>query len=134
MTLLDAEPPKPQSALRKYLPVVIALVVVTGALLGYRLRNYPEERAVGRFLTTLEEGNFREAYRLWQPSPSYGFGDFMHDWGEQGDYGKLRQFEILQSRSKGSDAVIVTVRINGVDPPLDVVVDRRTRGLAYSPF
>ena len=134
MTLLDAEPPKPQSALRKYLPVVIALVVVTGALLGYRLRNYPEERAVARFLTTLEEGNFREAYRLWQPGPSYGFGDFMHDWGEQGDYGKLRQFEILQSRSKGSDAVIVTVRINGVDPPLDVVVDRRTRGLAYSPF
>jgi len=134
MTLLDAEPPKPQSALRKYLPVVIALVVVTGALLGYRLRNYPEERAVTRFLTTLEEGNFREAYRLWQPSPSYGFGDFMHDWGEQGDYGKLRQFEILGSKSKGSDAVIVTARINGVDPPLDLVVDRRTKGLAYSPF
>ncbi len=134
MTLLDAEPPKPQSALRKYLPGVIALVVVTGALLGYRLRNYPEERAVTRFLTTLEEGNFREAYRLWQPSPSYGFGDFMHDWGEQGDYGKLRQFEILGSKSKGSDAVIVTVRINGVDPPLDLVVDRRTKGLAYSPF
>ena len=134
MTLLDAEPPKPQSALRKYLPGVIALVVVTGALLGYRLRNYPEERAVTRFLTTLEEGNFREAYRLWQPSPSYGFGDFMHDWGEQGDYGKLRQFDILQSKSKGSDAVIVTVRINGVNPPLDLVVDRRTKGLAYSPF
>ena len=85
-----------------------ALVVVTGALLGYRLRNYPEERAVARFLTTLEGANFREAYRLWQPSPSYGFGDFMHDWGEQGDYGKLRQFEILGSKSKGSDAVIVT--------------------------
>ena len=134
MTLLDAEPPKPQSALRKYLPGVIALVVVTGALLGYRLRNYPEERAVARFLTTLEEANFREAYRLWQPSPSYGFGDFMHDWGEQGDYGKLRQFEILGSKSKGSDAVIVTARINGVDPPLDLVVDRRTKGLAYSPF
>jgi len=134
MTLLDAEPPKPQSALRKYLPGVIALVVVTGALLGYRLRNYPEERAVARFLTTLEEANFREAYRLWQPSSSYGFGDFMHDWGEQGDYGKLRQFEILGSKSKGSDAVIVTARINGVDPPLDLVVDRRTKGLAYSPF
>ena len=134
MTLLDAEPPKPKSPLRKYAPVVIALVVVTGALLGYRLRNYAEERAVARFLTTLEEGDFREAYRLWQPSPSYNFGDFMHDWGEQGDYGKLRQFEILQSKSKGSDAVIVTVRINGVDPPLDLVVERRTKGLAYSPF
>jgi len=134
MTLLDAEPPTPQTALRKYLPVVIALVVVTGALMGYRLRNYPEERAVARFLTVLEEGNYREAYRLWQPSPSYGFGDFMHDWGEQGDYGKIRQFEILRSQSKGSGAVIVTVRINSVDPPLDLVVDRRTTGLAYSPF
>ena len=134
MTLLDAVPPKPQSPLRKYLPVVIALVVVTGALLGYRLRNYPEERAVARFLTTLEEGNYREGYGLWQPSPSYGFGDFMRDWGEQGDYGKLRQFEILGSKSKGSDAVIVTARINGVDPPLDLVVDRQTKGLAYSPF
>src|SRR5207247_10655067 len=101
MTLLDAEPPKPQSALRTYLPGVIALVVVTGALLGYRLRNYPEERAVARFLTTLEEANFREAYRLWQPSPSYGFGDFMQDWGEQGGDGKLRQVAILTSESSG---------------------------------
>jgi hypothetical protein len=58
----------------------------------------------------------------------------MHDWGEQGDYGKVRQFETLQSKSKGPDAVIVTVRINGVNPPLDLVVDRRTKGLAYSPF
>ena len=134
MTLLDAEPPKPQSALRKYLPGVIALVVVTGALLGYRLRNYPEERAVARFLTTLEGANFREAYRLWQPSPSYSFGDFMHDWGEQGDYGKIREFEILQSKSKGSTTVIVTVRINNQNPPLDLLVDRHPKGLAYSIF
>jgi len=30
--------------------------------------------------------------------------------------------------------VIVTVRINKVDPPLDLLVDRKTKGMAYSVF
>jgi hypothetical protein len=134
MTLLNAEPPKPQSALRKNLPVLAILVLVTSALLGYRLWDYSEERAVTRFLTALQEANYREAYRLWQPSPSYSFADFLHDWGEQGDYGKIARFQILRSKSKGSDTVIITVRINNQDPPLDLLVDRRTKGLAYSIF
>jgi hypothetical protein len=99
---------------------------------AYRLWDYREERAVSRFLNAVEQGNYREAYRLWQPSPSYSFDDFLHDWGEQGDYGRIRGFEILRSRSKGSSTVIVSVRINGVDPPLDLIVDRKTKGLAYS--
>ena len=87
-----------------------------------------------RFLTTLEEGNFQEAYRLWQPSPSYSFQDFLHDWGTQGDYGKIGGFQILDTKSKGSSLVIVTIKVNNVDPPLDIVVDRKTKGLSYSIF
>ena len=87
---------------------------------------------MSRFLTTLEQTHYQEAYRLWQPSPSYSFDDFMRGWGEQGDYGRIRAFEIIHSKSKGSSTVIVTVRINGVDPPLDLLVDRKTKGLAYS--
>jgi len=30
--------------------------------------------------------------------------------------------------------VIVVVRINSVDPPIDLLVDRKTKGLAYSIF
>lgn len=133
MTLLDAKPPAPSIKLWK--PVVIGLVVVIVATaLYFAFRNYPEERVVKRFLTTLEQGNYREAYRMWQPAPSYTYENFLHDWGEQGDYGKIREFSILGARTKGSDTVIVTVRINNVDPPLDLVVDRKTKGLAYSPF
>jgi hypothetical protein len=133
MTLLDAKPPKPPVHVWKYILAVIAVVLVGIGIYAY-FRDYTEERTVERFLTTLEQGKYQEAYRLWQPSSSYSYQDFLHDWGAQGDYGKIRQFQILGSRSKGSQTVIVTVRINNVDPPLDLLVDRKTKGLAYSIF
>ena len=134
MTLMDAEAPKRHGVLRRYLFLWIALAVVFGSILFIRFRNFKEERAVSRFLTTLQEGKYREAYQLWQPSPSYTYEDFLRGWGEMGDYGKIRGFEILGSRSKGSTTVIVVVRINNVDPPIDLLVDRKTKGLAYSIF
>ncbi len=134
MTLLDAQLAKPRSRFRKYIILIVLVVAALGAFLGYRFWNYPEERAVVRFLSTLEQGDYREAYRLWQPSPTYTFGDFLRDWGERGDYGKIREFTILRSKSKGRETVIVTVRVNNIDPPLDLLVDRKTKGLAYSVF
>jgi hypothetical protein len=134
MTLLDAQAPKPPSPWRKLLPILLVGVVGVGALLFVQFRNFREERAVTRFLDTLHQGNYQEAYRLWQPSPSYTFENFLRDWGEHGDYGRVREFQILDSRSKGSNTVIVTVRINNVNPPLDLIVDRNTKGLAYSIF
>ena len=139
MSLLNAEPPKPPSGIRKYvsIPLLILIVVLAVAivgLLGFKFWNYSEERAVSGFLTALEQGNYREAYNLWQPSPSYTFEDFLAAWGEQADYGKIRNFQILGSRSKGPSTVVVTVRINNVEPPIDLLVDRKTKGIAYSIF
>jgi hypothetical protein len=133
MTLLDATPPKPPRKIRRYILVALAIIIV-GAAVYVAFRNFPEERAISRFLTALEQGNYREAYRLWQPSPTYSYADFLHDWGERGDYGKIRTFKILGSRSKGAQTVIVTVTINDEEPPRDLLVDRKTKGLAYSPF
>jgi len=133
MTLLDATPPKPPLHIWRYI-VLSVLIILLGAGFYFAFRNYPEERAVARFLTTLEQGKFQEGYQLWQPSPTYSYQDFLQGWGLQGDYGKIRGFEILGTKSKGSSLVIVTVRINNVDPPLDLVVDRRTKGLSYSAF
>jgi hypothetical protein len=133
MTLLDATPPKPPLHIWRYI-VLGVLIILLGAGFYFAFRNYPEERAVTRFLTTLEQGKFQEGYQLWQPSPTYSYQDFLHGWGLQGDYGKIRGFEILGTKSQGSSLVIVTVRINNVDPPLDLVVDRRTKGLSYSTF
>ena len=133
MTLLDAKPEKPKGILRRYLVLWILLLVGSAAILFILFRNYREERAVARFLTSLQQGQFREAYQLWQPGPSYTYEDFLAGWGEKGDYGKVREFEILGSRSKGSNTVIVVARINQ-SRPIEIVVDRKTKGLAYSVF
>ncbi len=134
VTLLDSQPPKPRSAIRRNAVLMVLAAAGLGSFLGYRFWNYPEERAVARFLSAVQQGDYREAYGLWQPSPSYAYEDFLRGWGEHGDYGKIREFAILYSKSKGRNTVIVTVRINDVDPPLDLLVDRKTKGLAYSVF
>ena len=133
MTLLDATPPKPPLHIGRYIVLGILLILLSvGFYLAFR--NYPEERAVAHFLTALEQEKFQDGYHLWQPSPTYSYQDFLHGWGLEGDYGKIRGFEILGTKAKGSSLVIVTVRINNTDPPLDLVVDRRTKGLSYSVF
>ena len=134
MTLLDSKPPRPRSAFGRYLPLIIILAAVAGSAAAYLFWDAPEERAVSRFLNTLEAGNYEEAYRLWQPSPSYSFQDFLSGWGEKGDYGRIHSFRIVRAKSKGSETVVVTVRINAVDPPAELLVDRKTKALAYSPF
>ena len=134
--LLDAKPPRPVTGIRKYVPlwVLVVLFVVIGSILVYSFIDYPEERAVEHFMTALEQGNYAEAYKLWTPSPTYSYQDFLHDWGEQGEYGKIHKFEILDAQSKGFETVLVTVRVNGVDPPVDLAVARQSKGLAFSPF
>ncbi|MGA3324064.1 MAG: hypothetical protein ABSF45_06290 [Terriglobia bacterium] len=132
MTLLDATPPKPPRKIGRYILTALVVIIVGGA--GYFVfRNFPEERAISRFLTALEQGNYREAYQLWQPSSTYSYQDFLHDWGERGDYGKIRTFKVLGSQSKGAGTVMVTVTINDRESPLQLLVDRRTKGLAYTP-
>jgi len=132
MTLLDATPPKPPIHIWRYVILGILILLIAEGFY-FAFRNYPEERAVKRFLTALEQEKSQEAYQLWQPSPSYSFQNFLHDWGTQGDYGKIREFQILGTRSKGSSLVIVTVKINNVDPPLEIAVGRKTKGLSYAP-
>lgn len=132
--IFDYEPPKPKTGIRKYWPWLV-IVIVVGGVIGYiAFHNLPEKHAVKNFLTQLQEGNYKEAYKLWQPAPDYSFDDFLHDWGPKGDYGKIREFKIDGAKSRGSALVIVVVTINHQTPALALVVDRKTKGLAYSPF
>ncbi len=134
--LFDAKPPKPPTGIRKYIPLpILAILIVVAIVIAYfELHNLPEKYAVDHFLAELQKGDYQEAYKLWKPAPSYHFEDFMHDWGPKGDYGKITQFKVLDTESKGSDLVIVTVQINDQYPTLDLVVARKSKGLAYSPF
>jgi len=132
--LFDSKAPKPKTAFQKYWPLLVIAIVVGGVIAYFALHNLPEKRAVANFLTQLEEGHYKEAYKLWQPAPDYTFDDFMHDWGPKGDYGKIREFKIVDAKSKGSALVIVTITVNNQTPALALLVDRKTKGLAYSPY
>lgn len=132
--IFDSEAPKPKTGIRKYWPLLVIIIVVGGVIGYFALHNLPEKRAVASFLTQLKDGNYKEAYKLWQPTPNYTYDDFMHDWGPKGDYGKIREFKIVAAESKGSELVVVIVTINNQTPALALLVDRKTRGLAYSPY
>ena len=135
MTLLDAtSDARPERPVWQRPPFIFVMGVLLLSILIYDFANIWEERAVDQFLSTLQEGDFERAYQLWQPSESYTYRDFLRDWSERGDYGKIRKFEITASESKGISGVIVTVRINNVSPPLDLWVGRKTKALSYSPF
>lgn len=134
MTLLDAKPARPPRRVFKYIPLwlFILILVIAAGIVTYELWDYPEEHAVSRFMTMLEKGNYQGAYQLWKPASSYKFSDFMHDWGPEGDYGKIRAYQIVRVKSQGSSTVEVWVRVNYEEPPLGILVDRRSKGLAYA--
>ena len=132
--LFDSEAPKPKTAFQKYWPLLVIVVVVFSVIGYFAFHNLPEKRAIANFLTQLKDGNYQEAYKLWQPAPEYTYDDFLHDWGPKGDYGKIREFKIIGAESKGNELVIVTVTINNQTPALALLVDRKTKGLAYSPY
>jgi len=133
MTLLDSTPPKPPRHVGRYVLLVLLFVIFANGA-AYYVWDYPEEHAVSRFLVALEHGDYKTAYQLWQPSSSYTFQNFMSDWGPSGDYGKIHEFEILQSKTAASQTVVVVVLINNISPPLKLLVDKKTKGLAYSPY
>jgi len=133
MSLLDTTPPKPSRPIGRYILLTLLIaVIVAGA--AYYFWDYPEEHAVSRFLQTVQRGDYQTAYRLWQASPSYSYEDFVKDWGPNGDYGKIREFDVLRAKSSSSGTVTVTVIINHESPALKLLVDKHTKGLAFSPF
>jgi hypothetical protein len=134
MTLLDAKPQTPARRVFKYIPIwlFVLIILVVAGVVTYELWDYPEERAISTFFTTLEKGNYQRAYQLWKPAPSYRFSDFMHDWGPEGDYGKIRAFQLVRVKSEGSSTVEIWVRVNYEEPPLGILVDRKSKGLAYA--
>ena len=78
MTLFDATPPpisfSKSRTLRSDGPG--RMVIVAACYVAFH--NYREEQTISRFFTTLEKGDYRQAYRLWQPSETYSYDIFLH--------------------------------------------------------
>ena len=116
---------------RRLLITALAFLVMLAGYLYFQFRNYPEERMARRFFTALERQDYQEAYRIWQPTKSYSFKDFMQDWGDHGIEGVVKSFHVTGSTRRGS-GVVVRVQVNG-NHGVSLWVERKDKSLSFPP-
>ena len=145
MPLLDAPQYDPRKERRKPILIVsLIIIILLGAFLAWKYRNWPEEHAVDKFLTDIEHAQYEDAYAVWNADPNwkqhpdkyknYTFGQFQLDWGPSGDYGKITKHDVLGAAPSGENkAAIVAVRINDRPEPTALIVDRKTKEIGFSP-
>jgi hypothetical protein len=114
--------------------IIIGFVfaLLMGAFLYWEFKNYSQEREVKRFFEAVQAGDLRRAHEIWKPTANYSFEDFQRDWGARGDYGGVKEFKIVTSRSRGTD-VVVTTRVNG-NKEVNLWVRRSDNSFAFPPF
>ena len=116
---------------KKQILTAVLVFVIVAPILYYEFKNWPEERVVKRFLAALEQEDYKGAYGIWSPQPSYRYEDFLRDWGKASEYGKVASFAISESHEKGS-GVIVTARINQKEAR--IWVEKSDKKLSFPPF
>ena len=128
----DIKPLDPKAERRKkVLMIAIPLAAILSGFLYYELKNFPEERAVGRLLSALEKQDYQQAYQIWQPSKYYSFGSFSQDWGPQGLEGTIRDYQITASHERGS-GVLVEIQLNG-QKEISLWVEKSNKSLSFPP-
>ena len=126
------KPINPQTErLKKRLLLGIPLALILGGYLYYEFKNYSEERAVSRFLSTVVQQDYEQAYQLWQPSKYYTFENFQADWGPNGVEGPIRDFDITDSHERGS-GVLVDITVNG-QKEISIWVEKSNKSLSFPP-
>ncbi len=145
-TLFEAPPYDPKRDRRRnlVLAAVIGAFIVVG-IVGFVFRNLPYERVVDRFFTALEQKDYERAYGIWFHDPEwkqhasqhsqYTYGDFYNDWGPGGEWGIIRNHEIVGSASpKNGSGVVVVVRVNDRAENARIWVERKDKTLTFSPY
>jgi hypothetical protein len=116
--LLDSTEEHPRSKLRRYVITAIVFLAFIAGSIWWALRYHHEKVTARNFLNAVAAGKMDEAYRIWQPSPSYTFKDFLDDWGPDGYYGPIHSFhyEDAQSLPHGGSGVIIVVEVSPYSP------------------
>lgn len=151
MTLMDA----PQYNARRermtrniWIAVVTVLVLVAVGVglyaldMPWNLWHWPSDHRVNKFFASVESGDLKQAYGLWNNDPNwqqhpgqyaaYDFTQFQKDWGPASDYGTIRSHQIIIAKAVGN-GVVMGVDINGGKTPLFLRVDHKAKTIGFSP-
>jgi hypothetical protein len=151
MTIFQAKQLDPKMEARKRMfkraAIVIIVLGIIAAPLLYSFRNWPEEHAVDKFLSTLEKKDYQQAFAIWNADPdwqqhaeryqNYPFGQFQLDWGPTGDYGEIKSHKIYgaatpHSKIANVTGVVVAAQINGRAEPACLWVEKKTHAISFS--
>jgi hypothetical protein len=150
--LFDSTDEHPPARIRRYIITGVAALVLAFLFLWYwpgNLRFYKERRTVDHFMNAVVAGDLQQGYRIWKPSPSYEFKDFLEDWGPNGYYGPIKSYEIESTDSiKNSPSAAVVVGVSPYKPypgdndetkqaktqRITLWVDPRDQSISFPPY
>ena len=111
MTLLDAQPYDPAKGRRRKIQILTAVAaILIFVALAWVYRNWPEEHAVDKFFTALQQQQYETAYGIYFNDPGwlqhrekysqYTYADFYRDWGPGGEWGSLNHTRFTDQRTQ----------------------------------
>jgi len=121
VNVFDSGDEHPPAKIRRYIITGVTFVILLILAYQYLMRYHTEKNTVRHFLNTVAAGNFEEAYKLWKPSDTYSYKDFLDDFGPAGYYGPIKSFHIedatvMKHGSQTASGVVVTVEVSPFAP------------------
>jgi hypothetical protein len=117
--LFDATEEHPPSKARRYIITAVAFALLVFLFLWFPmgLRFFRERGTIRHFMDAVVTSNLQQAYRIWKPSPSYEFKDFLEDWGPNGYYGPIKSYEIESTQGvKNSSSAAIVIAVSPYQP------------------
>ena len=118
MGLFDSTEEHPPSKVLRYIITGVVFVGLIAGFLAYQLRFHTEERTLRHFMDAVVAGKMDEAYRIWKPSETYSFKDFLEDWGPDGYYGPIKSYHLehIEKNKPNASGVVATIELSPYQP------------------
>jgi hypothetical protein len=116
--LFDSTEEHPPAKALRYVITSLVFVALSVGFIAYELRFHTEEKTIRRFMDAAVAGKLDEAYRIWKPSETYSFKDFLEDWGPDGYYGPIKSFRLvhIEKTKPNASGVVATVELSPYQP------------------
>jgi hypothetical protein len=116
--LFDSTEEHPPSKVLRYIITGVVFVGLIAGFIAYQLRFHTEERTLRHFMDAVVAGKMDEAYRIWKPSETYSFKDFLEDWGPDGYYGPIKSYHLdhIEKNKPNASGVVATIELSPYQP------------------